>query len=194
MKDKAMQKRAGERLREVREIMKLSQAELGGLIGFSREMIIDREAGRREIRPEMAANVCKLAHERGIDWLTGDYLMGISDRVNTPDVLSINDLVRKAHANAVEKGFWAKPSEFGTLIALMHDELSEALREARDGHAPDETYFRKDGKPEGIPSELADVVIRVFDVCGYYGINLEAAIVQKMEFNKTRPEKHGKRF
>jgi len=46
-------------------------------------------------------------------------------------------------------------------------------------------------KPEGIPSELADIVIRVFDICGYYGIDLEAAIEEKMEYNESRPYKHG---
>ncbi|OHE41493.1 MAG: hypothetical protein A2Y16_05485 [Tenericutes bacterium GWF2_57_13] len=46
-------------------------------------------------------------------------------------------------------------------------------------------------KPEGIPSELADIVIRVMDICGYHGIDLEAAIAEKMEYNRTRPMRHG---
>lgn len=46
-------------------------------------------------------------------------------------------------------------------------------------------------KPEGIPSEMADIVIRVFDYCGYAGIDLEKAIAEKMEYNRTRPFKHG---
>jgi hypothetical protein len=46
-------------------------------------------------------------------------------------------------------------------------------------------------KPEGIPSELADIVIRVMDICGYYGIDLEAAITEKMEYNRNRPIRHG---
>lgn len=46
-------------------------------------------------------------------------------------------------------------------------------------------------KPEGIPSELADIVIRVMDICGMYGIDLEKAILEKMEYNRTRPMRHG---
>jgi len=46
-------------------------------------------------------------------------------------------------------------------------------------------------KPEGIPSELADIVIRVMDYCEWAGINLEAAILEKHEYNKSRPYKHG---
>ncbi len=42
-----------------------------------------------------------------------------------------------------------------------------------------------------IPFELADIVIRVFDMCGHYGIDLESAIREKMEYNKKRPYKHG---
>ena len=47
------------------------------------------------------------------------------------------------------------------------------------------------GKMEGIPSELADVIIRVLDMCEHYGIDIEAALKEKHEFNKTRPYKHG---
>lgn len=46
-------------------------------------------------------------------------------------------------------------------------------------------------KPEGIPSELADVVIRVFDLCGAYNIDLEAAIEEKLKYNRTRAIRHG---
>ncbi len=42
--------------------------------------------------------------------------------------------------------------------------------------------------------ELADAVIRIADLCGHLGIDLEAAIDLKMAYNETRPFKHGKRF
>ena len=46
-------------------------------------------------------------------------------------------------------------------------------------------------KVEGIPTELADVVIRVMDMCEYYGIDLWSAVEIKSAYNKTRPHKHG---
>jgi NTP pyrophosphatase (non-canonical NTP hydrolase) len=46
-------------------------------------------------------------------------------------------------------------------------------------------------KPEGIPSELADIVIRVLDIAARKGIDIEKAILEKHEYNKTRPYKHG---
>ena len=34
-------------------------------------------------------------------------------------------------------------------------------------------------------------VIRIMDMCGYYGIDLEAMLVEKAEFNKSRSYRHG---
>jgi NTP pyrophosphatase (non-canonical NTP hydrolase) len=46
-------------------------------------------------------------------------------------------------------------------------------------------------KPEGVVAELADIVIRVADLCGLYGIDLDAALEEKMAYNSTRPYRHG---
>lgn len=46
-------------------------------------------------------------------------------------------------------------------------------------------------KPEGIPTELADIIIRVLDLCGAEGIDIEGAISDKMAFNAQRPWRYG---
>lgn len=38
------------------------------------------------------------------------------------------------------------------------------------------------------------MVIRVFDLCGHLDINLENHILRKLEYNRGRPEKHGKKY
>jgi len=107
----------------------------------------------------------------------------------------MNKLVKEAHENAVAHGWWEEDRSFGEVIALMHSELSEALEEYRAGRGFTEIYYTTDKqgqqKPEGIPIELADEVIRIFDACGRYGIDLNEAVSIKMEYNKSRPYKHG---
>lgn len=82
---------------------------------------------------------------------------------------------------------------FGEEIALFHSELSEALEEYRNGRALDEVYYNpeKPDKPEGIPIELADCVIRILAFCGAHGISLGRAILTKHAYNQTRPQRHG---
>lgn len=123
--------------------------------------------------------------------------------------MEIKTLVAKAHENAVKHGFWEPPLSFGTAIALIHSELSEALEEERNGNPfictpQDETECLMYGKeslckyrsrkPEGVAVELADAVIRIADLCGHLEIDLEEVIEIKMAYNEGRPYKHGKKF
>ena len=107
--------------------------------------------------------------------------------------MKVNQLVEAAYNNAKDHGWHDEKRTIGDLIALMHSELSEALEEHRNGKAPNEIYYNdsKPSKPEGIPVELADCVIRIFDFCGLYDINLEEVLELKMQYNSTRPYRHG---
>jgi NTP pyrophosphatase (non-canonical NTP hydrolase) len=117
---------------------------------------------------------------------------------STPWPLSIRSLVAQAHATAREKGWWGPNGDedrnIPEQLALMHSELSEALEEIRAGRAPAEITTDADGKPGkpgGFPVELADLLIRVADTCGRYGIDLETALRRKLAYNRGRPYRHG---
>lgn len=104
----------------------------------------------------------------------------------------------------------------GNKLMLIVSEVAEAQDELRKGHAADETYYTLPGvagtypstkaargghhgpsvnpKPEGVPSELADVVIRVLDFCHTEGIDLQSIIEEKLAYNASRERLHGKKF
>lgn len=100
---------------------------------------------------------------------------------------------QKAYEAAKARGFHSKPTtieDLGRFLMNLHSEVTEAWEEYRAGHAATEIY-EVNGKPEGIPIELADVLIRVFDTAESFGISLESAVRTKMAYNTTRPHRHG---
>jgi NTP pyrophosphatase (non-canonical NTP hydrolase) len=95
----------------------------------------------------------------------------------------INYFIKECHTVAKKKGWWEEARNEGELIALMHSELSEVLEAMRRHHPK-----------EAIAEELADCCIRIFDYCGAKNIDLEKALLKKIEYNKTRSYRHGKKF
>lgn len=127
---------------------------------------------------------------------------------------TISEVARACYLNSHAHGFYEgnRNRNFGEVLALIHSELSEALEEYRNGRLYREIYSNKNVggeiqypsydlatddegnvyKPEGIPIELADAIIRIFDFCAAVGIDIEKAIELKMAYNISRPYKHGK--
>ena len=70
------------------------------------------------------------------------------------------------------------------LIVSELGEAVEAHRSGRFGLARKDTF----------EDELADTVIRVFDLCGGLGVDLEKQMEWKMTFNKSRGVRHGKSY
>ena len=100
---------------------------------------------------------------------------------------AIRTMQHAVHQNAVNHGWWDDPREDGTVLALVHAEVSECLEALREGNPPDKQC---PGFSQG-EIELADVVIRIMDFCERRGWSLGKAIVAKHEFNKGRPFMHG---
>jgi NTP pyrophosphatase (non-canonical NTP hydrolase) len=120
----------------------------------------------------------------------------------------IRSLVFKVHENAKQKGFYDPdvPKNIGEKLMLIVSEISEALEADRKGRrsvcgtltgvlaSEDfEIAFRHYVK-DTFEDELADVVIRIFDLAGWQNIDLEWHILQKMRYNSTREKMHGKKY
>ena len=157
--------------------------------------------------------------------------------------VGLQQLVKRSGENSKAHGFhedWPKPAILGThsvreverrsqergraiaeKLALVHEEVSEALGEIRSGRHPLDTYFvdhkgaigtpgvefeqqQYDAngtplcKPEGFLVELADAIIRIADLAFLAGdpkgTRLAAASAVKHEYNVSREHKHGRKF
>ena len=103
---------------------------------------------------------------------------------------AINALCEDCHATAVDKGWYDTELKPPELIALCHSELSEALECYRDDDDLGLGY-REGEKPDGFVVELADTLIRIFDMAAFLKLDLGAALIEKMRYNTTRPYRHG---
>ena len=109
---------------------------------------------------------------------------------------SINGLGRAFNDNATLHGFYDEPRSFDRACMLIASEIFEAHEEYRDGRGFNEIYYLPENpdKPEGIPIELADAIIRLLDTSTHYHIDMEHALDLKHAYNLSRPYKHGRKF
>lgn len=71
----------------------------------------------------------------------------------------------------------------GEMLALVHSEISEALEGHRKNLMDDKLPHRK-----MFEVELADAIIRIFDIAGGLGLDLGGAYVEKMKYNAIRKD------
>jgi len=113
------------------------------------------------------------------------------------DINSINtaaDILQyECHQAAKTAGWWIDPKTgasitenplcFSSKLCLVHSEISEAMEGDRKDLMDDKLPHRKMREVE-----LADAVIRIFDLAGAYGMDLGEAIAEKMAYNQSRED------
>lgn len=116
--------------------------------------------------------------------------------------MNLHEMMIEVHTVNVDKGWFDDDRTFGDMIALLHSEVSEALEAYRDWKLEDATALIGNPatdsspwrpKPQGVGSEMADVLIRLLDMAYRYDIDLEQEYVRKVDYNRTRPHRHGGR-
>lgn len=130
---------------------------------------------------------------------------------------ALNKLRDEIYENAKAHGFHDVKRTVGDGLMLICTEAAEAFEAYREGAKVAEMRYEckhpkgdcgddrlpccdshlDDGsavclhKPVGVPSEIADIIIRCLDFAGEYAIDIERVVNEKMAYNKTRPFKHG---
>jgi len=123
-------------------------------------------------------------------------------------VSELNKLSTDIHKTAYENGFWDEQSEINRSLvqelrpafirmlkaqklALIHEEVSETLSAIRHSDKKPDKHL-KHHKEETV--ELADTIIRIVDYAQAFNLPIWDAVLDKVEFNKQREKKHGKKF
>ncbi|AZB88781.1 hypothetical protein [Acinetobacter baumannii] len=111
---------------------------------------------------------------------------------------TLSNLVRNIHNQNVTAGWWTdlKTGESLTsqkgepakrnvpeMLCLIHSEISEAMEGHRKNLMDDKLPHRS-----MLEVELADALIRICDMAGGLGLDLEGAVLEKLEYNQKRAD------
>jgi NTP pyrophosphatase (non-canonical NTP hydrolase) len=126
--------------------------------------------------------------------------------------MNLNEARDRAYAIAKSKEFWSEPYNIDepvfhwgelvdrenvenplaipTKLMLINSECCEALKVHRDRpeYEDEDLWFAE------LQKELIDIGIRWLDLCGYLGIDVDHVMSQKMDYNESRPTRHGKAY
>ena len=124
--------------------------------------------------------------------------------------MNLNKLAESIYQANKAKGFWDDERNVGETLMLVVTELAEAMEVHRKTgdirlsettkliveNTPDDMFpdvFKSNAK-DTFGDEIADALIRIFDLAGGFGIDLDFHVSQKLRYNATREHKHGKKY
>ena len=128
-----------------------------------------------------------------------DYFYHDTDLTLGRAAAALNVLSEVIHGRNVTAGWWTDmktgadlrgKDEFGRdrrnvpeLLCLIHSEVSEAMegyrKKLKDDKLPHRSMFEV---------ELADVLIRIFDLAGAHSLDLAGATLEKLAYNQSRED------
>lgn len=79
----------------------------------------------------------------------------------------INNKLRDlAYKTSLSHGFWDNIRTYDDFVSNLTAEFQEVKDELNTGRSPTEVYYKNGNKPEGTPTELADIIIFILDYFG----------------------------
>jgi len=100
---------------------------------------------------------------------------------------TITHWIEKISSNSSKKGWYKDDKDFVEFLMSLNSELTGAFELFKKSHSAKEVEICAAGYPVGVPAHLAEIVVKIFDICGYYKIDLETIIIMNNEFKKTLP-------
>jgi NTP pyrophosphatase (non-canonical NTP hydrolase) len=116
-----------------------------------------------------------------------------------------NELAKEIHEGNAARGFWEDERKLTEVVMLTVCELAEAIEADRAGKWCTETdilQYKNISTPERfkenikdtVQDEIADAIIRLLDFSHKFNIDLDFHIKAKLQYNASRPYKHGKSY
>jgi NTP pyrophosphatase (non-canonical NTP hydrolase) len=162
-----------------------------------------RPTGDDALLVQRIAGVINDQAQPGVAWTPLTIAEAVAAELGGPhSPKSLGEMTAEVDTLVHEKGWRDRPVSFGEAMATLHSEVSEALEAWRVWGLEDKTgpdiisndasgELRWPGKPLGVGSEFADVLIRLLDDCALFGVDLEAEYERKMAYNRSRTYRHG---